>query len=101
MNDVHLIRIDPARNVPRFYRLDVQPDLFGGFAVVKEWGRIGARGPMVGDRDDQRVAFEMADGIAMPGRGHLRRMRFVEVNVADFVIFVEHHRDLVRLLQHE
>jgi predicted DNA-binding WGR domain protein len=25
-------------------RLDVQPDLFGGFAVVKEWGRIGARG---------------------------------------------------------
>jgi predicted DNA-binding WGR domain protein len=28
----------------RFYRLDVQPDLFGGFAVVKEWGRIGAPG---------------------------------------------------------
>jgi hypothetical protein len=28
-------------------RLDVQPDLFGGFAVVKEWGRIGARGRMM------------------------------------------------------
>jgi predicted DNA-binding WGR domain protein len=40
MSAVHLARIDPARNVRRFYRLDVQPDLFGGFAVVKEWGRI-------------------------------------------------------------
>jgi len=36
MSTVHLARIDPARNMCRFYRLDVQPDLFGGFAVVKE-----------------------------------------------------------------
>jgi predicted DNA-binding WGR domain protein len=43
MSAVHLSRIDPARNMCRFYRLDVQPDLFGGFAVVKEWVRIGAR----------------------------------------------------------
>jgi hypothetical protein len=43
MSDVTLNRIDPARNMRRFYSLDVQPDLFGGFAVVKEWGRIGAR----------------------------------------------------------
>ncbi len=49
MSAVHLARIDPARNMRRFYRLDVQPDLFGGFAVVKEWGRIGARGRMVGE----------------------------------------------------
>jgi predicted DNA-binding WGR domain protein len=41
---VHLHRIDPARNMRRFYRLDMQPGLFGGFAVAKEWGRIGARG---------------------------------------------------------
>jgi predicted DNA-binding WGR domain protein len=37
MNAVHLHRIDPARNMRRFYALDVQPDLFGGFAVAKEW----------------------------------------------------------------
>jgi predicted DNA-binding WGR domain protein len=49
MSAMHLARIDPARNMRRFYRLDVQPDLFGGFAVVKEWGRIGARGRMVGE----------------------------------------------------
>jgi predicted DNA-binding WGR domain protein len=47
MDAVHLIRIDLGRNMRRFYRLDVQPDLFGGFAVVKEWGRIGARGRML------------------------------------------------------
>jgi predicted DNA-binding WGR domain protein len=49
MSAVHLARVDPARNMRRFYRLDVQPDLFGDFAVVKEWGRIGARGRMVGE----------------------------------------------------
>jgi predicted DNA-binding WGR domain protein len=47
MSAVHLIRIDPARNMRRFYRFDVQPDLFSGFAVVKEWGRIGHRGGRV------------------------------------------------------
>jgi predicted DNA-binding WGR domain protein len=44
MNPVHLTRIDPARNMRRFYRLDVQPDLFGGVSLVREWGRIGRAG---------------------------------------------------------
>jgi predicted DNA-binding WGR domain protein len=38
MSAVHLNRIDTARNMRRFYRIDVQPDLFGGFAVVTELG---------------------------------------------------------------
>jgi predicted DNA-binding WGR domain protein len=28
----------------RFYRLDVQPDLFGFWLLVREWGRIGRPG---------------------------------------------------------
>jgi predicted DNA-binding WGR domain protein len=40
---VHLARIDPVRNMRRFFGFDVQPDLFGGFSVVKERGRISAR----------------------------------------------------------
>jgi predicted DNA-binding WGR domain protein len=44
---LHLRRIDPSRNMSRFYRLDVQPDLFGSVSLVKEWGRIGAQGRMV------------------------------------------------------
>ena len=41
---IELRRLDPTRNMRRFYRLDVQPDLFGGFLLLKQWGRIGAGG---------------------------------------------------------
>jgi predicted DNA-binding WGR domain protein len=36
----------------RFYRFDVQPDLFGGVLLVKGWGRIGARGRIMAERYD-------------------------------------------------
>ena len=55
MNAVHLRRIDPARNMHRFYRLDVQPDLFGGVLLVREWGRIGAHGRMVAEPYDSEA----------------------------------------------
>ena len=41
---VILYRIDPTRNMQRFYRLDIQPDLFGNQCLVREWGRIGRPG---------------------------------------------------------
>ncbi|WP_342453266.1 WGR domain-containing protein [Jiella mangrovi] len=28
----------------RFYILDIQPSLFGGYTLVREWGRIGQAG---------------------------------------------------------
>jgi predicted DNA-binding WGR domain protein len=46
MSAVTLHRTDPTRNMRRFYRLDVQPDLFGEWCVVREWGRIGQGGQM-------------------------------------------------------
>jgi predicted DNA-binding WGR domain protein len=55
MTALHLRRIDPARNMRRFYRLDIEPDLFGGVLLVKEWGRIGARGRMVAESYDSEV----------------------------------------------
>jgi predicted DNA-binding WGR domain protein len=60
MNAVHLRRVDPARNMSRFYRLDVQPDLFGGILLMKEWGRIGARGRMVAERYDNEAFAALA-----------------------------------------
>jgi predicted DNA-binding WGR domain protein len=60
MNAVHLRRIDPARNMHRFYRLDMQPDLFGGVLVVKEWGRIGAHGRMVAEPYDSEALAAVA-----------------------------------------
>jgi predicted DNA-binding WGR domain protein len=44
---VDLKRIDPSLNMRRFYRMSVQPDLFGGACLVREWGRIGYRGQML------------------------------------------------------
>ncbi len=44
MTVVVLYRIDPANRMHRYYRMDVQPDLFGEWCLVKEWGRIGSAG---------------------------------------------------------
>lgn len=44
MSAITLTRKDATRNLYRFYRLDVQPDLFGDWCLVKGWGRIGCPG---------------------------------------------------------
>ena len=44
MTAATLYRIDQAKNMYRFYRLDVQPDLFGQWCLMREWGRIGSSG---------------------------------------------------------
>jgi len=41
---VHLHRIDAAQNMRRFYGIAIQPTLFGGASVIRNWGRIGAGG---------------------------------------------------------
>jgi predicted DNA-binding WGR domain protein len=41
---IFLRRIEAPRNMHRFYSLYLQPDLFGGITIVKEWGRIGQPG---------------------------------------------------------
>lgn len=44
MYAITLTRRDITRNLYRFYRLDVQPDLFGVWCLIREWGRIGQGG---------------------------------------------------------
>ena len=41
---LHLHRIDPSRNMRRFYALSLQRTLFGGASVIRHWGRIGTCG---------------------------------------------------------
>lgn len=43
-DDIHLRRIDPSVNMHRFYALTIQPTLFGGASVIRNWGRIGCQG---------------------------------------------------------
>lgn len=40
----HLEKIAPSQNQFRFYSVSVVLNLFGEWAVVREWGRIGSRG---------------------------------------------------------
>ncbi len=44
---LHLRRLDPARNMRRYYRIAIESDLFGKSSLVREWGRIGSRGQML------------------------------------------------------
>ena len=39
-----LHRLEPERNVARFYTLMIERDLFGRTVLVRHWGRIGTRG---------------------------------------------------------
>ena len=47
MPPITLRRIDATKHVNRFYRLDVQPDLFGQWSLVRKWGRIGSAGTLL------------------------------------------------------
>jgi predicted DNA-binding WGR domain protein len=55
---VRLERIDPARNMRRFYALDIEADLFGGVLLMKQFGRIGVHGRVMAEHyDDETLAF--------------------------------------------
>lgn len=58
-NLAYLERVDPARNMLRFYAIRIAPTLFGEWAVVREWGRIGSPG-----REQQRWFASEADALA-------------------------------------
>ncbi|MFY8040002.1 MAG: WGR domain-containing protein, partial [Bosea sp. (in: a-proteobacteria)] len=38
---VRLTRVDPSRNMARFYTLSVEVSLFDGFTCTRGFGRIG------------------------------------------------------------
>ena len=44
MASLYLERRDPAHNRQRFYAITVTRTLFDGWALVREWGRIGQAG---------------------------------------------------------
>ena len=40
----HLCCVDAGQGKRRFYRMTVQPTLFGEWVLLREWGRIGWAG---------------------------------------------------------
>lgn len=51
---MRLFRIDPSKNKARFYELDIQPNLFGGYSLMRYWGRIGSDGQMKVELHDNK-----------------------------------------------
>ena len=44
LHPLYLERVEPARNMRRFYVLSLEPTLFGDVGLRREWGRMGRRG---------------------------------------------------------
>ncbi len=44
MSRTYLTRHDPDKNMHRFYQTLVTPGIFGDWALMIEWGRIGSPG---------------------------------------------------------
>ena len=64
----HLERYDPARGMARFYALSVRPNLFGGWSVMREWGRVGSPGRV-------RIDLHESEGEAQAAYGKLVRQK--------------------------
>jgi predicted DNA-binding WGR domain protein len=60
MPAVCLTRIDAATNKARYYKLDVQPTLFGEWSLVREWGGIGRAGTVALEMHRTRGAADIA-----------------------------------------
>lgn len=70
-----MTRVDPEKNMARWYEIDVQPTLFGEFTVERYWGRIGAVGQSKTFWfSDETAADEMARQVAATKlrRGYVR-----------------------------
>ena len=57
---VHLHRIDATQNMRRFYMLAIQPTLFGGASVIRNWGRIGSNGQTMMETFDSQEDADRA-----------------------------------------
>ncbi len=60
MRAVWLERRDPATGMARFYAISVAPTLFGPWALVREWGRIGQPGTVREEWFETAVLAESA-----------------------------------------
>jgi predicted DNA-binding WGR domain protein len=54
MSAIILYRTNQARNMHRFYRLDVQPDLFGEWCLMHEWDVSAAPGKLAASPSSPR-----------------------------------------------
>lgn len=64
----YLQRIVPEENQRRFYAMTAIPTLFGEWAVMREWGRIGSPGTV-------RTDIHADEGLAITALGEIARQK--------------------------
>ena len=70
MTPIHLEQREPTRNRQRFYAILVTPTLFGAWAMVREWGRIGQPGTV------REMVFEFeSEGAAIEAGAQVRQRK--------------------------
>ncbi len=52
-----LERVDPVRNIARYYVLSIEPTLFAKHTLIRRWGRIGSLGR-------ERFQFFLGDDVS-------------------------------------
>lgn len=62
----YLIKIDTEKNQRRFYSLHLAPTLFGGWSLIREWGRLGSGGtlrldPFTTEQDAQQALDKLKE----------------------------------------
>lgn len=57
----YLTRTDPARNMNRFYVVQVMPNLFGHWTIMREWGRRGSPGTLRLETSRRREDAQLAE----------------------------------------
>src|SRR6202167_5118983 len=68
---LHIVleRVDPARNIARYYVLSIEPTLFAKHTLIRRWGRIGSAGrerlQFFGGEDAARAQMALED-VARP-----------------------------------
>lgn len=71
---IRITRVDPEKNMARWYEIDIQPTLFGEFIVERHWGRIGATGQSKTfwfDNEDAADLMVSQVSIAKARRGYI------------------------------
>jgi len=70
---IYLERHDPDKNLHRFYQMIVTPGIFGDWALVREWGRVGSPGTVRKDwfdTEEEALAAELELANAKVKRGY-------------------------------
>ena len=60
MTHTYLEKRDPIRNQARYYRMEILPNLFGEWTLMREWGRIGRGGRCRLDWHETQAGAERA-----------------------------------------